>query len=135
MKDKILIDTSAWIVSFKKAGSEKLKQKIIDSLTSASVVTTNIIILELLQGCRNKKDYSLMKSRLESLDLLTVNDKVWDVANTTGYSLRKSGITVPTIDIIISSIVEVYGCTLLHHDKHFNLISKKLDISSIDFLN
>ena len=135
MKDKILIDTSAWIVSFKKTGSEKLKQKIIDSLTSASVVTTNIIILELLQGCRDKKEYSSMKSRLESLDLLSVNNEVWDIANITGYSLRKSGITIPTIDIIIASIVKASGCTLLHHDKHFKLIAKKLDISSIDFLS
>jgi|TARA_B100000315_G_scaffold237050_1_gene253460 hypothetical protein len=101
----------------------------VDSLTSASVVTTNIIILELLQGCGNKKEYSLMQSCLESLGLLSANGKVWDIAKTAGYSLRKSGITVPTIDIIISSIVKVYGCTLLHHDKHFKLIAKKLDIS------
>lgn len=134
MKDKILIDTSAWVVSFKKSGNEKLKQKIVDSLNSASVVTTSIIVLELLQGCRDKKEYELMKSRLESLDLLSENETVWDIANMAGFSLRKSGITVPTIDIIIASIVKAYGCTLLHHDKHFRLISKKLDISTIGFL-
>jgi predicted nucleic acid-binding protein len=134
MKDKLLIDTSAWIVSFKKAGHEKLKQKIIDALGSASALTTNIIVLEVLQGCRDRKEYEKMKSYLEALELLTVNDAVWDAAYEAGYALRKAGITVPTVDIIIASLAKVYGCPLLHHDGHFKLIAKRLDIKAVDFI-
>lgn len=70
MKDRILIDTSAWIECFKETGNKSLQQLIIKILDSSQVVTTNIIILELLQGCRDKKEYAEMKGRLESLELL-----------------------------------------------------------------
>ncbi len=106
MSDKILIDTSAWIVSFKKAGNEKLKERVVETLASLSAVTTNIIILELLQGCRDKKEYEAMKSRMEALEVQTMNEAVWETAYRVGYDLKRKGITVPTIDILISSLAK-----------------------------
>jgi predicted nucleic acid-binding protein len=135
MKDKILIDTSAWICSFRKTGHGKLKQRVVEALTSLTAVTANIVILELLQGCINAKEYDVMQSRLAALELLNINDKVWEVAYEAGYQLRKKGITVPTVDIIISSLVKVHNCTLLHHDRHFKLVAGHLGIKTIDFLN
>ena len=93
MKDRILIDTSAWIESFKKTGNKSLPQLIIKTLDTSQVATTNIIMLELLQGCRDKKEYAEMKMRLESLELLPANGKVWDTAYNAGYNLKKNGLT------------------------------------------
>lgn len=76
-----------------------------------------------------------MKGRLESLELLPASGKVWDMAYNAGYDLKKNGITIPTIDLIIASIAKTYDYTLIHHDKHFRLITKHLDISIIDFFN
>lgn len=135
MKDRILIDTSAWIESFKKTGNKSLQQLLIKTIESSQVATTHIIILELLQGCRDKNEYAWMKVRLESLELLPANEKVWDMAYNAGYDLKKNGITIPTIDLIIASIAKTYNYTLIHHDKHFRLITKQLDISIIDFID
>ncbi|GJQ22701.1 MAG: PIN domain nuclease [Planctomycetia bacterium] len=135
MKDRILIDTSAWIESFKKTGNKNLQQLIIKTLDSSQVATTNIIILELLQGCRDKKEYAEMKLRLESLELLPANGKVWDTAYIAGYNLKKNGITIPTIDLIIASIAKAYGYTLIHHDRHFKLVTKHLDLSTVDCID
>jgi predicted nucleic acid-binding protein len=135
MKDRILIDTSAWIESFKKTGNKSLQQLIIKTLDSSQVATTNIIMLELLQGCRDKKEYAEMKMRLESLELLPANGKVWDTAYNAGYNLKKNGLTIPTIDLIIASIAKSYDYTLIHHDRHFRLVTKHLDISIIDFID
>lgn len=135
MKDRILIDTSAWIESFKKTGNKNLQQLIIKSIDSSQVATTNIIILELLQGCRDKREYAEMKLRLESLELLLANGKVWNIAYNAGYNLKKNGITVPTIDLIIASIAKAYDYTLIHHDRHFKLVTKHLDLSIIDFID
>ena len=135
MKDRILIDTSAWIESFKKTGNKSLQQLIIKTLDSSQVATTNIIMLELLQGCRDKKEYAEMKMRLESLELLPANGKVWDTAYNAGYNLKKTGLTIPTIDLIIASIAKSYDYTLIHHDRHFRLVTKHLDISIIDFID
>jgi hypothetical protein len=135
MSDRILIDTSAWIVSFKKAGNESLKQKVVEALASLSAATTPVIVLELLQGCRDKKEYEAMKSRMEALEMLPVNDDVWEAAYREGYDLRRKGITIPTIDILILSIAKVHNCSILHHDKHFKLVAKHLGVIALDYID
>jgi len=135
MSDRILIDTSAWVVSFKKAGNKRLKQKVLETLTSLSAATTPVIILELLQGCRDKKEYEAMKLRMEALEMLPVNEAIWETAYPAGYDLRRKGITVPTIDILILSIAKVYNCTVLHHDKHFRLVAKHLGVIALDYID
>ena len=135
MSDRILIDTSAWIVSFKKTGNESLKQKVVEALASLSAATTPVIVLELLQGCRDKKEYEAMKSRIEALEMLPVNEAVWEAAYRAGYDLRRKGITVPTIDILILSIAKIYDCSVLHHDKHFKLVAKHLGVIALDFID
>jgi predicted nucleic acid-binding protein len=52
-----------------------------------------------------------------------------------GYDLRRKGITVPTIDILILSIAKVHNCSLLHHDKHFKLVAKHLGVITLDFID
>ncbi|MEQ8173261.1 MAG: hypothetical protein ABRQ38_30535 [Candidatus Eremiobacterota bacterium] len=89
MRDKFLIDTSAWIVSFRKSGNEKLKEKIIHALDSDSVLITDIIKLELLQGCLDRKEYETMKSRLDAVENLILNSTVWDMAFNAGFRLRR----------------------------------------------
>jgi predicted nucleic acid-binding protein len=135
MSDRILIDTSAWIVSFKRAGNESLKQKVVEALASLSAVTTPVIVLELLQGCRDRKEYESMKSRMEALEMLSVNEDVWESAYWAGYNLRRKGITVPTIDILILSIAKVHNCSVLHHDKHFKLAAKHLGVIALDYID
>lgn len=135
MKDRILIDTSAWIESFKKTGNKSLQKLIVKTLDASQVATTNIIMLELLQGCRDKKEYAGMKMRLESLEVLPANEKVWDVAYNTGYNLKKNGITIPTIELIIASIAKAHDYALIHHNRHFRLVTKHLDISILDFID
>ncbi len=135
MKDKVLIDTSAWIASFRRSGHDKLKQKVVETLTTFSAVTANIIVMELLQGCRDQREYEKMRSRLEALELLALNEDVWETAYSAGFSLRKKGITVPSVDIIIASLARTHDCTLLHHDRHFKLIASHLGIKTVDFLS
>lgn len=135
MKDNLLIDTSAWIISFKKSGYTELKEIILNAISNETIVTSNIIIMELLQGCRSSSEYHQMKARIEALKLLTITDEVWDIAYKCGFSLRRKGITISSIDIIIASIAKFHNCRLIHHDKHFTLISKELNLTAIDFLD
>lgn len=135
MPGRLLVDTSAWIVSFRTTGHDQLKKTLISALDSLSVVTTNIVILELLQGCRNKNEFDSMHSRLNALDTIAINDAVWSLAYTTGYELRRKGLTIPTVDIIIAAAAKTQNCSLLHHDKHFRSLSKHLQLDATDFID
>jgi predicted nucleic acid-binding protein len=135
MPAKLLVDTSAWIVSFRKSGHEQLKKTLVAALDTLAVTTTNIVIIELLQGCRNRNEYDAMHARLTALETIPISDAVWDLSSTTGYELRRKGITVPTLDIIIASAAKIFDCSLLHHDKHFRAISKHLHITAVDYID
>jgi len=134
MSDKILVDTSAWILSFKDSGNQKLKDCLREAIDSDSVVTTNIIILELLQGCKNKKEYEALKSRLDVLPLYKLTENTWTIAYESGFLLRRKGITAPTVDIMISSIAKENMLTIFHHDNHLKIISHEMGIKAVDFL-
>jgi len=135
MPVKLLVDTSAWIVSFRKSGHDQLKKTLISALDSLSVATTNIVVLELLQGCRNRKEFDAMHARLGALDTILISDAVWSLAYATGYELRRKGITVPTVDVIIAAAAKINNCSLLHHDKHFRTLAKHLHINAVDFID
>jgi hypothetical protein len=76
-----------------------------------------------------------MKLRMEALEMLPVNEDVWGSAYRAGYDLRRKGITIPTIDILILSIAKVHNCSLLHHDKHFKLVVKHLGVIALDYID
>jgi len=118
----ILVDTSAWIVSFKKAGNHNLKEFVKQAIVSGHAVTSPIIILELLQGCRSIEERESLRIKLESLDLLPITPAVWEQTYELGFSLRRRGLTIPTVDLIIAALALEHRTFLLHHDEHFEMI-------------
>ena len=122
--DAVLIDSSAWIVSFKKAGDPLLKEFIKQFILSGLAATASVIILELIQGCRTSGERDTLKSMLESLDVLPIATEVWERASDLGFSLRRKGITIPTVDLIIAAIAMEAKRILVHQDGHFEMIKK-----------
>ena len=118
----VLIDTSAWIASFKKAGNDELKEFMRQAILSGLTVTSPVIILELLQGCRSVGERDALKIKLESLDILSITFPVWEQAYELGFSLRRKGLTIPTVDLIITALAIENKSLLLHHDEHYEMI-------------
>jgi predicted nucleic acid-binding protein len=118
----ILIDTSAWIASFKKTGSQELKEFMRQAVVSGLAVTSPLIILELLQGCRSVGERDALRTKLESLDILPITQGVWEKAYELGFSIRRKGVTIPTVDLIIAALAIENKSLLLHHDDHFEMI-------------
>jgi len=122
--EKILIDTSAWIVSFKKASDPQLKEFLKSAILSGTAVTAPIIILELLQGCRTVEERDALKIKLESLDILSITQSVWEQGYEIAFSLRKKGLTIPTADLIVAALAIENNTMILHHDEHYEMIAQ-----------
>jgi hypothetical protein len=130
----MLVDTSAWVMSFRETGNPKLKEYLKEALDLDRVVTTNIVILELLQGCKTRKEFDALKSRLDVLPFYSMGGRTWSIAYEAGFSLRRKGITIPTVDILICSLARENGLMLLHHDNHLKVISREMGVKAVDFL-
>ena len=120
----ILIDTSVWIEVFKdKKGTESAR--IQTWLDNREVVLTRFNQLELLQGCRDDKEWLLLSSYLECQTYIEVNIQTWQAAARIYFDLRRRGLTVRSpIDCCIAQIALENHLLLLHNDNDFSVISK-----------
>jgi len=127
----ILVDTSVWIDYFN--GRENKLTNILDSaLLDGTVAIGDIILLEILQGFRDDKDYNRAKTTLATLDLHEMFGRkmVGKCANNYRY-LRKKEVTVrKTNDIIIATFCIENRFPLLFSDKDFIPFIKYLKLTS-----
>lgn len=120
----ILIDTSVWI---RVLGERKgqYAQKLHGEIEDQDVVLTRFQQLELLQGCRNERQWSLLNDYLEGQDYLEARSTTWPAAAKIYFLLRKRGITVRSpIDCCIAQIAMEHEALLLHDDRDFDLIGQ-----------
>ena len=116
----IVADTSVWIDYFK--GKVSPETDLLDSqLDTGLVVIGDLILLEILQGFKADKDYSLAKDTLlllEQREFLGCDLAL--VAAENYRKLRKKGITIrKTNDVIIASYCIAYNLPLLLSDRDF----------------
>jgi len=128
----ILVDTSVWIDYFN--GLESKETNMLDAaLVDGTVAIGDIILLEILQGFRNDKDYNRAKKTLATLDQYDMfgHTMVSQCAN--NYrSLRKKGITIrKTTDIIIATFCIDNKFPLLFSDRDFTPFVKYLKLVSV----
>lgn len=120
----ILIDTSVWILIFKdKSGVEAARVQ--TWLDGHEVVLTRFNQLELLQGCRDDKEWLLLSSHLESQTYIEATVSTWQAAARIYYELRRQGLTVRSpIDCCIAQIALENNLLLLHNDRDFTVIKQ-----------
>lgn len=127
----ILVDTSVWIDYFN--GKDNEESNLLDSeLINGNVAIGDLILLEILQGFRNDKDYKQAKKELSSLDQYemfghTMVDKCADSYR----MLRKKGITIrKTPDVIIATFCIENKFPLLFSDRDFKPFVEHLNLIS-----
>jgi len=133
-KKKVIVDTSAWILSFKRTGQEKLKTFLKEAIEKDRIATTPLIVLELLQGCRTQEEFDTLKTRLESLENCSMENLTWEKVYSFAFSLKRKGLTIPTLDILLAFVAIEKEYILLHHDHHFRVIAENSELDALDFL-
>jgi predicted nucleic acid-binding protein len=125
-RKRILVDTSAWITSFRSEGDPRTRDLLKQAIAEDQVAIASVILLELIQGCKTKKERDQLRHELESLEWLDLDDLVWEHAYSLAFDLRRKGLTIPAIDIVIISLALENNCILLHSDRHFVIASQHL---------
>lgn len=125
MMSKIIIDTSAWIDSFRPDTNKALSRLVKDLILKGNVLIPGIIKTELLRGTKNEKEYDRLNELLEGLEYLPVNEGFWERLSRFSFGLFREGVAVPLIDTYIALVCIENEVPILHRDKHFNLIAQK----------
>ncbi len=122
-----LIDSSAWIEYLRPKGSQKVKQKVREILQREEAVCCGIIVVEILRGAKNEKDFQSLNDSLLSLPQIPIDDVVIERASQWGFLLDRKGKFVSTTDLIIASAA-YKRARLIHVDSDFELMSTEIDL-------
>ncbi len=120
----ILVDTSVWIevLGDRFGGKRVIFER---ALGDDDAVLTRFNQLELLQGARDEREWSLLSEYLEDQDYLEVLPEMWVSAARIYFDLRRLGDTVRSpIDCCIAQIAIDYDVLLLHRDADFETIAQ-----------
>jgi predicted nucleic acid-binding protein len=128
----IVPDTTVWIDYFNGVVSPQTDILRLE-LVAARVIVTDVIILEVLQGFRNDKDYDAAAKRMNDMKYRSFWGKRHMRQVAKNYQLlRKKGITIrSTIDVIIATFCIENGYALLHHDRDFDPMEKYLGLKVV----
>ena len=130
----ILIDTSLWIRVFRdKTGTER--HYLQAWIGEQEIALTRFNQLELLQGCKDEREWVLLNEYLEEQVYLEASKNTWRAAARIYYNLRKQGLTVRSpIDCCIAQIALENNVLLAHDDRDFEHIAKVCDLHHHRFL-
>jgi len=120
-RNNILVDTSVWIEAYRKSSSN-LAVDLKKLLEEYCVVTTGIIIAEVLQGAKTQNDFDSLRVHLVTLPILSEDIGDWEEAAHKSYMARKEGYLVPISDCLIATIAEKNNCKVFTIDKHFKVL-------------
>jgi len=116
----IFVDSSVWVDYFN--GRQSPETDYLDSLLGKeSIVTGDLVLIEVLQGFKSDKDYKTARELLTSLTVFSLGGQKLAIKSADNFRLlRKKGVTVrKTIDVLIATFCIEQNLPLLHADKDF----------------
>jgi predicted nucleic acid-binding protein len=127
--DKVIIDTSAWIESFRPGPDKSFQRLVKDLIIQQLVLLPGIIKAELLRGTKNKKEFDQLNQMLKGLTYLAVDEDFWEKLSDFSFQLFRKGVVVPLTDTYIALLCVENHASLLHRDKHFDMIARKTKLT------
>lgn len=128
----LLVDTSVWSLALRRdmqAASPQVSY-LRDAIHDGSeIVTTGLIIQELLQGFHGPKSRDQIIERFSALPLLSPDRRDHIAAAELRNLCRRSGIQIGTIDALIAQLCVRHDLILLTTDNDFLLASKLIQLS------
>jgi predicted nucleic acid-binding protein len=118
----LLVDTSVWSLAFRRDATKASPE--VGALRGAleggdSVVTTGLVLQELLQGFSGPRDRPRIIDHFAALPLLSPDRQDHIEAAELRNLCRRAGVQVGTIDAILAQLCIRHDLTLLTTDKDF----------------
>ena len=123
----VLVDTSVWSLALRRDGAPSRPE--VEALSAclsgeSAILTTGLILQELLQGFHGPKQRREIIERFAALPLLSPDREGHVEAALLRNSCRRRGVQVGTIDALIAQLCIQNGCLLLTANRDFQAVSR-----------
>jgi len=118
----LLVDTSVWSIAYRRDTPPDLPEvrALRDALSGgAAVVTTGIILLELLRGFVPPAAQQTIRTDLGTLDAVEPSWSDYAAAAELSNTCRRAGVQLASVDALIAQLAIARGLTLLTTDQDF----------------
>jgi predicted nucleic acid-binding protein len=118
----LLVDTSVWSLALRRDGAHESEEvrALREALMGAdSVVTTGLVLQELLQGFNGPKAKEAIIERFGALPLIQPDRQDHVAAAEVRNACRRGGVQIGTIDALLIQLCGRYEMMLLSSDKDF----------------
>ena len=129
----VLVDSSTWINHLKNCDTPA-RRMLLDFLhNNAPMLVGDLILLEVLRGCRGETEYKRVHGALSVLPWVALLDPQRAVRAANHYrGLRAKGITIrKPNDVIIATYCIEKNIPLLHDDRDFDPFEQHLGLRTI----
>ena len=118
--ESVLLDTSVWIDAL-RGKTPNIVAITKELLNDDRILTCGPVIFEIKRGLRPSERKKIL-SLFDALIRLSFDETVWDAAGNLDASLRKKGITIPPMDVIIAQVCLHHKVSLFTLDEHFRSV-------------
>lgn len=125
MSEQFLVDTSVWIEALRPGGRQNIADWLKEALLREAVVLAPPVKTEILIGAKDEKQFAELNEMLNALPLLDNEPAVWERAAALGFRLRRRGLVIPLVDLVIASWAFSHSCVLVYRDRHYDLIANE----------
>ena len=117
MNSPVLVDSNVYIGLLRRGldPAEILGQWI----GNGDLATCGMVRLEVERGLRIEKIRHRMAAFFDVLINIPTTNKIWKESAALAWSLDRSGITLPSQDILIATCAQEIGAAILTDDNHF----------------
>ena len=118
----LLVDTSVWSLALRRDGSPAAPEvrALADALAGAdAVVTTGLVLQELLQGFNGPRAVAAIVERFQALPLIHPDRQDHIAAAEVRNVCRRAGVQIGTIDALLIQLCGRHDLTLLTTDRDF----------------
>jgi len=118
-----LVDTSSWI-EFLRSRESPVADRVEALLGRGEAGWCDLIATELWNGARGDKERKALQSLEEAVTLFPLDIAAWQQARVLAQACRQTGVTAPTVDIVVAACALRHGLEVEHCDEHFTAIRR-----------
>ena len=113
-----LVDTSAWIEFLRDRESE-VADRVEELVAAGEAGWCELIAVELWNGARGEKEKRALEELEEAVVSYPLDAMAWATAKDLARKCRQSGVTAPTVDVVVAGCAFRHGLEIEHRDAHF----------------
>ncbi len=118
-----VIDTGVWIAATRSKTPKAVRSTMLQQCNHPGVALCEPVIFELRRHCPDA-DAGRIEPLIEATPVLATPQTLWPDAAALGAALRRKGLLIPAIDLLIAQIALHHGVLVVTLDRHFVDVQK-----------